>query len=422
MEIFNKIVLKNELGIYKMPWLFCKKINVKYGFKAFGEDFKTTANLTGAASRDDAIEAQIGVRIEDKPGELCPEKRGIHFCVNFSDVLRNRPLKGKYDRKCGNVLVKFRYFYCEAGDVCVTDRFPLFRTNSIVTNAITPLFEIDIKDYAGDISNLQQLELWARSLVCEYWNKKRLESLLEDESDIQRRAYKCIPLYTDDQMKVARIENNDEIIWNYIYRQALNGYVGLHDGKWIVGKYKEGELVKIEDKVFRGSLYDDIHKRMQYLQNHAIYGYDLQNEIFCKFTYDKENQEKYAIHVELVNEYIEGEIMEDSGKFGGIHFVPISHIEGCLDNRNTYYGNKIAIIKPIEEEVYYEYMENVFVGKRVFVSSVMNLYEVTTWKRLCEMTNVIKEKKEEISAYLKGLEEKIGDEKYGECIEFLRNL
>ena len=73
---------------------------------------------------------------------------------------------------------------------------------------------------------------------------------------------------------------------------------------------------------------------------------------------------------------MEDEIIEDGGTYGGLHFVQLAHIEICLDSRNTYYGNKIALIEPIDSEVYYEYMKNVFVGKKVYVSKVMNLYEV----------------------------------------------
>ena len=47
---------------------------------------------------------------------------------------------------------------------------------------------------------------------------------------------------------------------------------------------------------------------------------------------------------------------------------------------NTYYGNKIALLKPISDEVYYEYMEDTFVGNKVYVTKVMYLSSVETWK------------------------------------------
>lgn len=44
------------------------------------------------------------------------------------------------------------------------------------------------------------------------------------------------------------------------------------------------------------------------------------------------NMKDYAVHVELVKEYVESEVMEDGGKFGGIYFVPLSHMEVCLNS------------------------------------------------------------------------------------------
>jgi len=41
----------------------------------------------------------------------------------------------------------------------------------------------------------------------------------------------------------------------------------------------------------------------------------------------------------------------------------------------------------------YDNMENVFVGNKVFVSKVMKLYEVDTWRKLSEMADVVKEKR-----------------------------
>ncbi|MGN0428533.1 MAG: hypothetical protein ACI4E2_00515 [Acetatifactor sp.] len=419
MSLFEQEILINEVGTYVMPYIFCKKVDVLYGFKAYGEDLKTTETLTSGANSLSTKVAEIGIRMEDEPGLLCPEKRGFHFCKKLSEVLRNRPIEGKKNKK-------FRYFYCKTGEVCVAEKFALWRTNSIVTNAITPLFEIDFREYEGDINNSHQIDCFAESQVQEYWKKRKAEKTIEDRKrSSEERPYKCIPLYTEEEMKNAEIVSDDEVIKKYIGRQALNGYVGLYKGKWVVGRNKHGEIVKTKENLLFETFQTDIEKRnrrISYTQNHALYGEDLVGEIFCKFTYDKKFQKDYAIHVELVKEYAEAEVVEDGGAYGGIHFVPLGHIELCLDSRNTYYGNKIAFIEPIENEIYYEYMENVFAGKKVYVSKVMNLYEVETWRVLSEMTSIIKEKKDVVCAYLKGLEDEIGHESYGECIDFVSKL
>lgn len=70
----------------------------------------------------------------------------------------------------------------------------------------------------------------------------------------------------------------------------------------------------------------------------------------------------------------------------------------------------------------YEYMENVFVGNKFFVSKVMKLYEVDTWRKLSEMADVVKEKKNEICNYLRELETEIGHGDYGECVKFVNKL
>lgn len=419
MSLFEQEVLKNDAGNYMMPYIFCKRVDVLYGFKAFGEDLKTTETLTSGANGLSTKIAEIGIRMEDEPGILCPEKRGIHFCKKLSEVLKNRPIEGKKNKK-------FRYFFCKAGEVCVAERFALWRTNSIVTNAITPLFEIDFREYEGDINNGHQIDCFAESQVQNYWKKIKTESDVEDRiCSSDGRPYKCIPLYTEAEMKNAEIVSDEEVIKKYIGRQALNGYVSLYKGKWVTGRNKYGEIVKTKENLLFETCLSDIEKRnrrISYTQNHALYGKDLVGEIFCKFTYDKKFQKDYAVHVELVKEYVESEVVEDGGTYGGIHFVPIRHIELCLDSRNTYYGNKIALIEPIDSEVYYEYMANVFVGKKVYVSKVMNLYEVETWRVLSEMTSMIKQKKNIICDYLRGLEEEIGHESYGQCIEFVSKL
>lgn len=419
MSLFEQEILVNDVGTYTMHNIWCKKVNTQYGFKAYGEDLKTTETLTSSADGLSTKMAEIGKRMDVEPGLLFPEKRGFHFCEKLSDVLRNRPIAGKKGRK-------FRYFYCKSGEICVAERFTLWGTNSIVTNAITPLFEIDFGKYEGDIDDIHQIDRFAEIQVLEYWKRVKSEKTTEERTQSrEKRPYKCIPLYTEEEMKNAEIVADEEVTKKYIGRQALNGYVSLYKRKWVVGRNKYGEIVKTKENLLFECMPADIEKRngrISYTQNHALYGSDLAGETFCKFTYDKKFQKDYAIHVELVKEYVGDEIIEDGGAYGGIHFVQLDHIELCLDSRNTYYGNKIALIEPIDSEVYYEYMKNVFVGKKVYVSNVMNLYEVETWKALSEMTSIIKEKKNIISEYLNGLETEIGHESYGECIDFVSKL
>lgn len=240
-----------------------------------------------------------------------------------------------------------------------------------------------------------------------------------------KRPYKNIPLYTEDEMKMARVDNSEEVLYEYVGRQALNGYVSLYEGEWVVGKYKNGEIVKTnKDLLFECSQEDKKrrNKRIEYTQKHAVYGCDIYNEVFCKFTYDIEHQDDFSTHVKLMKEYIESEIMEDVGTYGGIHFVPLEHIGICLDSRNTYYGDKVVLIKTLENEVYYEYMDNVFVGNKVFVEKVMKLSDVDTWKILSGMTNSIAQNREKICKYLYALQIEKGYENYEGCIEYIHNL
>lgn len=419
MSLFEQEILVNDIGIYTMHIIWCKKVDTRYGFKAYGEDLKTTETLTSSANGLSTKIVEIGERMDDEPGLLFPEKRGFHFCEKLSDVLRNRPIMGKKGKK-------FRYFYCKSGEISVAERFALWRTNSIVTNAITPLFEINFGEYAGDIDDVHQIDRFAESQVRDYWKRVKSKKATEEKGQSnEERPYKCISLFTEEEMKTAEIVSDEEVVKDYIGRQALNGYVSLYKGKWVVGRNKYGEIVKTKENLLFESCPADIEERngrISYTQNHALYGSDLCGEVFCKFTYDKKFQKDYAIHVELVKEYVEDEIIEDGGTYGGLHFVQLAHIEICLDSRNTYYGNKIALIEPIDSEVYYEYMKNVFVGKKVYVSKVMNLYEVETWKVLSEITPIIKEKKNIICEYLNGLETEIGHESYGECIDFVSKL
>lgn len=249
-------------------------------------------------------------------------------------------------------------------------------------------------------------------------------SLQNNPKKLPKRPYKCIPLYTEDEMEDAKIDNSEEVLYQYIGRQALNGYAGLYKGEWVVGRNRAGEIVKTKEQLLFESIEQNVierNKRIKYTQNHALYGKDLVGEVFCKFTYDIERNEDFAIHVDLVHNYKEFEIKEDEGTYGGLHFVPIEHLDICLNCINTYYGDKIALIEPIENEVYYEYMDNTFVGKKVYVSQIMKLCDVDTWRTLSKMTKCIISNKEKICVYLKGLQN-MGYDNYEDCIEYLNKI
>lgn len=248
---------------------------------------------------------------------------------------------------------------------------------------------------------------------------------LNEEDYLKTRPYKSIPKYTDKEMESAVVVDNEDLIRYYLSRQALNGYVGVYKDNWIVGRNNLGKIIKVQVERYQAIMcrrLDEISSAISYTQNHALLGGDLKGELFCKLTYDKAYQDFYATHVDLVNEYIEAQVINDGGKYGGLHFIPMSKFEACLEHNKTYYGNKIAIITPIEDEVYYEYKDNLFIGDKVYVSKVMYLNKVKTWIELSKMTTVIKEKKVVICDYLKDLENDLCLEKYGDCIEYLKKL
>ena len=162
-------------------------------------------------------------------------------------------------------------------------------------------------------------------------------------------------------------------------------------------------------------------KRIRYTQSHALYGSDLKGKRFCKFTYQIKDQKLYSIHTKLVREYKAGTIMTDSGFYGGLHFVELDNLKICLDYLSTFYGDRIALIKSIEDEVYYEYTKDVYMGNKIYVESVMDFENIDTWKILNEMTGAIKENKDKICIYLNKLSEMNG-KKYDECINYIKNL
>ncbi len=245
----------------------------------------------------------------------------------------------------------------------------------------------------------------------------------QNEIEIIGRKYKNIPLYTDYEMKNAPIDNSEETLNEYIGRQALNGYVGMYD-EWVVGRIRDGKIVKTNKKLLFEESEDDVknrERRICYTQNHALYGSDLKGKRFCKFTYKIKDQTLYSIHTILVREYKEAELMTDCGFYGGLHFVELDNLKICLDFLSTFYGDRITLLKPIEDEVYYEYTKDIYVGNKIYVESVMDFKNIDTWKILNEMTGAIKENKDRICIYLSKLSEMNG-KKYDECINYIKNL
>ena len=128
-----------------------------------------------------------------------------------------------------------------------------------------------------------------------------------DNYDISVRKYKNIPLYTEEEMEKAPIDDSDEVRYECLGRQVINGYVGLYKGKWIVGRRRDGCIVKTCKDLLFDSLDPEKEKRNRHIlevQNKALLGEDIANEIFCKFTYDIEKQDIFALHVTLEREYV----------------------------------------------------------------------------------------------------------------------
>ena len=79
-------------------------------------------------------------------------------------------------------------------------------------------------------------------------------------------------------------------------------------------------------------------------------------------------------------------------------------------------------MKPISDEVYYEYMEDTFVGNKVYITKVMYFSSVETWKYLSQLTLSLREHKEKLCQYLKGLENLLPEEDYTSSIKFIEEL
>lgn len=162
-----------------------------------------------------------------------------------------------------------------------------------------------------------------------YFQKEIKISDEKTEIDLINKKYRNIPLYTYYEMKNAPIDNSEETLNEYIGRQALNGYAGMYN-KWVVGRNKDGKIVKTDNPLLFEEFENDVKKRkerIKYTQNHALYGSDLKEKKFCKFTYELKNQKLYSIHTTLVKEYKESEIMVDCGLYGGLHFIGLDNLE-----------------------------------------------------------------------------------------------
>lgn len=260
-----------------------------------------------------------------------------------------------------------------------------------------------------EIMNLEFFNIWKSKNVQEF-DGKQVE---------QCEKFHMIPLYSEEEMQSASETNDENVIWNHLYRQALNGYVGIFKNKWVVGKGVDGQLVKIELDLFSSVIKNLINKVSQ-TQSKAKYGYELKDHVYCKLSYDLKDQNLFAIHVNLENEYKEGTIYNDSGRYGGLHFSDLEHFEQCLEHKHTFYGNKIVILEPLDESVYYQYMGNVYIGKEIMVLKVNYMDDVDTWKQLSFLYgSIIKNKREYILEYLENLEKIDKDRDYKNAMTYI---
>ncbi|MBD5507432.1 MAG: hypothetical protein HDR05_05160 [Lachnospiraceae bacterium] len=237
----------------------------------------------------------------------------------------------------------------------------------------------------------------------------------------QNEDFHVIPLYSAKEMKSARKTNDENEIWDYLYRQAINGYIGIYK-KWLIGKGIGGRLVKID---LESDPFDinDLADRVMKTQSKARYGYELNNQVYCKLSYDLKDQDLFSRHVNLKKEYIEGEIYEDFGTYNGLHFSDLDHFEMCLEHSRTFYGNKIVILEPVDEGVYYQYMNNVYIGRKIKILRVNYMDDIDTWRQLESLQrNIIEDKKSYILNYLEDLREIDIDREYENVIEYVRSF
>jgi len=68
MSLFEQEILVNDIGIYTMHIIWCKKVDTWYGFKAYGEDLNTTETLTSSVNCLSTKIVEIGERMDDESG------------------------------------------------------------------------------------------------------------------------------------------------------------------------------------------------------------------------------------------------------------------------------------------------------------------------------------------------------------------
>ena len=249
------------------------------------------------------------------------------------------------------------------------------------------------------------------------------EEMVEDQA-----FYHTIPLFTKEEMESAEIATDKELIYN-LYRQILNGFAGHYQDKWLIGTAEGGMIMKVGYDVYskcygKYGLNEAIDK-IEQTQSRARYGKELNKDKdrYCKLSYDLKDQMIFATHVTLTKEYTENEVYEDTGTYGGIHFGSLKHFEDCLDFQYTSYGNKLIMIKPIEDSVYYNYMSNAYVGKKVYVEKVLYLDDPVTWEYLNNLDDgLIKRLNHEILAYLQNLAELDKKRNYRDVISYVTSI
>lgn len=261
--------------------------------------------------------------------------------------------------------------------------------------------------------------------------RKRQESSVEicmEEMVEDKAFYHTIPLFTKEEMESAEVAIDKEFIYN-LYRQILNGYAGHYQDKWLIGTAEGGVIKKVRFDVYskhygKSSLNEAIDKIDQ-TQSKARYGKEMNrdNDCYCKLSYDLKDQVIFATHVTLMKEYTENEVYKDSGTYGGIHFGSLRHFKDCLDFQYTSYGNKLIMIKPIDDSVYYNYMSNVYVGNKVYVEKVLYLDDPVTWEYLNNLNDgLIKRLNHEILAYLQNLAESDNKRNYRDVISYVTSI
>lgn len=67
----------------------------------------------------------------------------------------------------------------------------------------------------------------------------------------------------------ALIDNSEEVLNEYIGRQALNGYVGTYD-EWVVGRGKDGKIVKTNKRLLFEENEEDVKKREKEFVTHRV--------------------------------------------------------------------------------------------------------------------------------------------------------